>query len=97
MAKKSAIPKHVKKQVWMIHCGKTFNHKCIISWCQTIMDVFDFHVGHNIPESKGGAATLENLRPICSGCNLGMGDRYTIDEWERTFTKEKKNESWFWW
>ena len=45
------------------------------------MDVFNFHVGHNIPESKGGDMVLENLRPICQGCNLSMGSQFTIDEW----------------
>ena len=24
---------------------------------------------------------LENLRPICSRCNLSMGNNYTIDDW----------------
>lgn len=47
------------------------------------MDVFNFHVGHNIPESKGGDMVLENLRPICQGCNLSMGNNYSIDEWNK--------------
>ena len=45
--------------------------------------VFDFHVGHNIPEAKGGTLSLENLRPICSRCNHSMGCQYTITEWTR--------------
>ena len=34
------------------------------------IDVFNFQVGHNIPESKGGATVIENLRPICSKAKL---------------------------
>ena len=47
------------------------------------MNVFQFHVGHNKPRSTGGADSLENLVPICANCNLSMGNRYTIDEWNR--------------
>lgn len=43
--------------------------------------MYDFQAGHNTPESKGGATTLENLAPICSRCNLSMGSQYSIDEW----------------
>jgi hypothetical protein len=42
-------------------------------------------VGHNIPESKGGKTTINNLIPICGDCNRSMGDRYTIDEFSQEF------------
>jgi 5-methylcytosine-specific restriction endonuclease McrA len=45
------------------------------------MNVFDFHVGHNIPESQGGATDIKNLKPICSRCNLSMGSQYSIEDW----------------
>ena len=38
------------------------------------MNVFDFHVGHNVPESKGGATNIDNLKPICSRCNSSMSN-----------------------
>jgi hypothetical protein len=46
---------------------------------------FAFEVGHNIPESKGGRTTIDNLIPICGECNRSMGDRFTIDEFSRQF------------
>lgn len=49
------------------------------------MSVFDFECGHNVPESKGGKTTLDNLVPICARCNRSMGDRYSIDEWNAKF------------
>jgi len=45
--------------------------------------VFDFQCGHNVPESKGGSTTLQNLVPICSRCNLSMGSQHTFDQWNR--------------
>lgn len=78
---KDKIPKALREQVWLTHIGKKYDSKCHISWCKNRITVFDFQSGHNIPESKGGATDISNLRPICSRCNLSMGDTYSIDEW----------------
>jgi len=43
-----------------------------------MIDVFNFHVGHDIPESKGGTLDLYNLYPICGKCNRSMSNNYTI-------------------
>ena len=79
---KIKIPKALREQVWITNFGKKFTHKCYVRWCRNDIDVFNFQVGHNIPESKGGETILENLKPICSRCNLSMGSTYTIDEWD---------------
>ncbi len=79
--KKKSIPKALREQVWKKYCGEKFSKKCTISWCKNQINVFDFHVGHNIPESKGGETNISNLRPICSRCNLSMSNIYTIDKW----------------
>tara|TARA_B100000513_G_C11862434_1_gene173231 strand:- start:56 stop:385 length:330 start_codon:yes stop_codon:yes gene_type:complete len=78
---KKSIPKALREQVWVHYFGKKYEHSCYIPWCQNNITVFDFHVGHNIPESKGGTLSLDNLRPICSRCNHSMGAQYTITEW----------------
>ena len=80
---KATIPKALREQVWLTHAGRTYDRKCLIPWCKNTMTVHDFHVGHDIPESKGGATELSNLKPICSRCNLSMGSQYTIQEWIR--------------
>ena len=85
---KVKIPKALREQVWLQFNGKIYEHKCNIYWCKNVIDVFNFQVGHNIPESKGGPTVLENLRPICSSCNLSMGNRYTIDEWNKLGNSE---------
>lgn len=81
--KKKSIPKALKEQVWLQKMGKVFESKCPIVWCENRINSFDFHTGHNIPESKGGKTTIDNLIPICDRCNTSMGDRFTIDDWNK--------------
>lgn len=81
--RKAKIPLAMKQTVWVNQFGEVYKHKCVTKWCHRIITVFDFEVGHNVPESKGGVTSPENLRPICRQCNIGMGNRYTIDEWSK--------------
>ena len=83
MTRKQTIPKAVREQCWLTTVGKKYESKCYIPWCKNTMTVFDFHVGHDIPESKGGTLNLNNLKPICSRCNSSMANNFTIKEWNR--------------
>ena len=89
--KKAKIPTAVREQIWIKHMGRHFEGKCPVDWCQNNMTVFEFHAGHNVPESKGGETTVENLIPICARCNLSMGDEYTILAWSKTFRTSSPN------
>ena len=55
------------------------------------MTVFDFHVGHDKPESKGGTLDIENLKPICARRIFQFSDNYTIQEWSGYPGKERKD------
>lgn len=79
--RKAKIPAAIQEAIWVQKMGKLFQGKCLTTWCPNIITVFDFHAGHDIPESKGGDISVENLYPICARCNLSMGDRYTFKEW----------------
>lgn len=79
--RKATIPTAFREQIWLRDCGKAYESKCRVTWCQNRMTVWDFQAGHNIPESRGGHTVPDNLIPICSRCNVSMGNRYTIDEW----------------
>lgn len=83
------IPKAIRQQAWLDKMGEKYKGKCNISWCENTISAFDFHCGHNIPHSKGGTLDISNLYPICSSCNLGMGDKFTIKEWNVNFKKTK--------
>lgn len=94
--RKRPIPKALREQVWLTQMGRVFEAKCKVSWCSNKITVFDFQCGHNIPESKGGKTTLSNLIPICSRCNISMGDGYTITEWNKKFAGQPTpKQSWF--
>lgn len=88
--KKKKIPKALREQVWINKMGKRFSGTCYISWCENDMSCFNFDCGHNIPESKGGSTNVENLIPICRNCNIGMGNRFTIEEWEKKYEAPAK-------
>lgn len=91
--KKTKIPKALREQVWINTMGEKYGGKCSVVWCKNRITVFDFQCGHNIPESKGGKTTLDNLIPLCARCNVSMGSHYTIDEWNAKFAAKKK--TWF--
>ena len=89
---KANIPKAIREQCWITNFGEVFKHSCYIPWCKNTIYVFDFHVGHDEPESKGGSLDIENLKPICARCNLSMSDNYTIQEWMKlSKNKGKQN------
>lgn len=86
--RKETIPRALREQVWIRTAGRQFEIQCPIHWCRNIVTVFDFHVGHNIPERAGGTLDLENLKPLCARCNLSMGSLYTIETWNRMVAPE---------
>lgn len=85
--KREPIYQSLRQTIWVSNMGRTFEGKCPIPWCVSILTVFNFECGHNIPESRGGATDVSNLIPICGSCNKGMGNRYTIDEWSKMVTQ----------
>lgn len=96
MVAKSTIPKALREQVWIRTAGKQFEIKCPIRWCKNRINAFDFHVGHNKPESAGGNQDIENLMAICSRCNQSMGATFTIDQWQLVVhtSSTHRNDGW---
>jgi len=76
---KKKIPKNVKTDVWNTFIGEGIaNHKCLCCKMTTI-DKAKFDCGHVLSEAEGGGQEIHNLRPICSGCNNGMGTMNMIE------------------
>lgn len=72
--RKRTIPKALKTSVWIKYAGSldVGVMKCV---CCKMRDIYqsDFHCGHIVAEANGGPTVMENLRPVCSVCNLSMG------------------------
>lgn len=71
--KKKAPPKSLGKVVWRKKFGAQVGEaKC--PCCENEKIYQDsFHCGHIIAEVHGGLTKLDNLIPVCSGCNGSMG------------------------
>jgi len=81
--KKINIPKIKKQEIWENYIGISIGEtKCMCCSLNNI-NAFNFHNGHIIAKSKGGDMSKENLRPICSQCNLSMGNENMIDFMKR--------------
>ena len=84
--KKTRIPRALREQIWIKRNKKKFEVKCPIKWCRNRIHCFNFHSGHNIPESKGGKTNIKDLIPICAKCNLSMSNNYTINKFSKIFS-----------
>ena len=76
---KEKINKKFKSLVWNRYIGENIaSHKCFCCKMTTIKNV-DFICGHVNPECKGGLMEINNMRPICSGCNGSMGSKDMVN------------------
>lgn len=70
---RKGIPKKIKSSLWKKEYGEVYNALCLI--CNEPISVESFEAGHIIAVAKGGSNHIDNLKPICIGCNRSMGDR----------------------
>lgn len=87
--KKKAIPKKIRELVW----NQWIGHDVASSMCtcceKTPIKNIEFHCGHVIAEANGGTMQIDNLRPICAGCNLSMGTQ-DMNDFKKVFGLGKK-------
>ena len=75
--KRKNIPAKVRQMTWRKYMGNSMDGKC---WCCGDSICFEnWHAGHVHPSSKGGPDSVENLRPLCSSCNLSMSNKHMAD------------------
>ena len=72
------VNKRLRCLVWEKYMGRVYEGKCYCCNDATI-DVTNFHSGHVLAEKMGGAATVQNLRPICALCNLSGSVKHMRD------------------
>lgn len=77
--RKPAVCKITRQLVWNRWIGA--RNGIGYCWCcrSTIISTFDFEAGHVQAQSKGGGDNVDNLRPICAGCNRSMGTENMYD------------------
>lgn len=71
------IPAPLRAKVWKKYFGDTSTAKCLCCSHENI-SFSNWHCGHIIPQAKGGPTTIDNLVPICAGCNTSMRDQHLI-------------------
>ena len=69
------IPKIIKDQVWKQYMPNIHESKCMCCSKNSITSN-QFHCGHVLSRSNGGSNSVDNMRPICQSCNLGMKTRH---------------------
>jgi hypothetical protein len=72
--KKNNIPSKIRQMTWRKYIGNTMDGMCWSCGCDICNE--NWHCGHVLASSKGGPNTVENLRPLCQGCNLSMGNKH---------------------
>lgn len=77
--RKKAISAALRRKVWDTHGGEGLRTIPCAANCGKDIDITAFECGHVVAESKGGATSVENLKPICGGCNKSMGTQ-NLDE-----------------
>ncbi len=77
---KSTSRRTPRKINWRLRATILLRDNCICKMCGTSpaknSDV-QLHVDHIIPYTKGGETLEENLRTLCSVCNIGRSNQFT--------------------
>lgn len=70
---KTKIPKKLKNDSWDKYIGNNKGVSICLCCRITQIDSKNFTAGHIISEFNGGKTTIDNIVPICQGCNCSMG------------------------
>ena len=70
---KKKIPQKIKNDSWDKYIGKHIGESPCLCCKTTTIDSKNFIAGHVISEKNGGQINIDNIRPICNGCNSSMG------------------------
>jgi len=68
--KRKKIPATVRHKLWRIYFQEYMNGKCYV--CNCDVNIENYHAGHIISVKNGGVNNIDNLKVVCSLCNLSM-------------------------
>lgn len=89
--KKKSIPKKLKDDCWDINVGKQYAQVYCIVCNITVIDSRNFHAGHIESEKNGGQTNIDNIIPVCSGCNQSMGSIHMREYIEKNYPSNLEN------
>jgi len=72
---KKRVPKKLKTDTWNKYIGRKHGEALCICCRADCIGQSNFHAGHIISEFNGGKITVDNILPICAGCNSSMGTK----------------------
>ena len=75
--KRKHIPKCLRHKLWRTYFDDKMNGNCYV--CNTGINIENFHAGHITSVKNGGDTNINNLRVVCSLCNLSMGSKNLED------------------
>ena len=78
-AAKETVPAHIRAQIWDHYIGTDVGSTGCPCCNYTQITPFKFEAGHVVSEKTGGRVAVENLVPICAGCNRSMGARNMME------------------
>lgn len=83
---RKSIPKKIRDELWFKYFGyETAKGYCYVCNCELHMSKFE--AGHVISDAEGGDVIIDNLRPICSGCNKSMGNENLYEYRKKYYNK----------
>ena len=85
-AVKKSVPRNVKIAVWNRWIGEELGKAPC--WCCGVASIdkgIGWHCGHVVAEIDGGESDVSNMRPVCAGCNLGMGTQNMLGYMQRHY------------
>lgn len=72
------LTKTLRNVTWISNVGNKFETECFIG-CGTMINAFNFEVGHIQAVAEGGSNEPDNLKPICGTCNKVSGTMNMIE------------------
>ncbi len=80
--KRKHIPKTLRHKLWRSTFDDKMNGYCYV--CTAPLNIENFHAGHILSVKNGGDTNINNLKVICSLCNLSMGSR-NLEEFKEKY------------
>jgi hypothetical protein len=80
--KRKKIPTTVRHKLWRQYYQDSMNGNCYLCMCNITIE--NYHAGHIISVRNGGTNNIDNLKIVCSLCNLSMGTQ-NLEEFKQRY------------